>query len=97
MGSIININTNPKNWAIIDDTKPLILKDTGEELYRVCIGVGDYDYSGQDDITLFIRKKIYDKLIGGEYRVRRNQIRLVVEDKNGNIVEPYFENGENIY
>lgn len=96
MGSIINIRTNPKNWHI-DDTMPLSLKETGETLVKAYVGVGDYDYLGPDDIVVYIRKSIYDKLISGEYKVRRNQVELVVEDADGNVVQPYYKDGQQIY
>lgn len=96
MGSIINIWVNPKNWHI-DETKELSLKETGEPLVVAHVGVGDWDYLGPDDVVVYIRKSIYDKLISGEYRVRRNQIRLVVEDLDGNIIQPYYKDGQHIY
>ena len=96
MGSIINIWGNPKNWYI-DDTKELSLKETGEALVVAHVGVGDWDYLGQDDVVVYIRKSIYDKLMTGEYKVRRNQIKLVVEDTTGNIVQPYCQDGQLVY
>ena len=96
MGSIINIKTNPRNWYI-DDTKDLSLRETGEPLVKAHVGVGDYDYLGPDDIVVHIRKSIYDKLMIGEYKVRRNQIKLVVEDSVGNIIPPYYKDGQFVY
>ena len=90
MGSIINIKTNPKSWYI-DETKTLSIKATGEPLVVAHVGVGDWDYLGSDDVVVYIRKAIYDKLVAGEYKVRRSQVKLVVEDLNGNVVPPYHE------
>lgn len=90
MGSIINIWVNPKNWHI-DETKELSLKETGEPLVVAHVGVGDWDYLGPDDVVVYIRKSIYDKLMSGEYKVRKRQIKLVVEDNAGNVVSPYCE------
>jgi hypothetical protein len=96
MGSIINIKTNPKSWYI-DETKTLSLKATGEPLVVAHVGVGDWDYLGSDDVVVYIRKSIYDKLVAGEYKVRKNQVKLVVEDLNGNVVQPYHEDGTLVY
>ena len=97
MGSIINIKTNPKNWYIITTSNPIFAKATGEELVKAWIGVGDYDYLGKDDIIVYVRKSIYEKLISGEYLVKKNQIKLIIEDRNGRIIEPLHEDGQFLY
>lgn len=96
MGSIINIHTNPRSWHI-DETQDWKLKATGEPLIKACVGVGDYDYHGADDIVVYIRKQIYDKLLNGEYRVRKRQISLIIEDHDGNQVKPFYKDGQMIY
>ena len=59
--------------------------------------IGDYDYLGPDDIIVYIRKSIYEKLVSGEYLVKKNQIKLVIEDRNGHIVEPLYKDGQFLY
>ena len=95
MGSIINIWANPKNWHVIDDSS-FHVKQTGEDLVKVSVGVGDFDYY-TCDIEIYVRKNIYDKLMTGEYKVRKNQVKLVIEDKDGNVIPPYFEDGQFLY
>ena len=97
MGSIINIWSNPKKWYIETTPEPIFTKKTHEELIKAHIGVGDYDYHGSDDIVVYVRKSIYDKLLSGEYTVKRNQIKLVIENKDKTVVEPFYENGQFIY
>lgn len=97
MGSIINIWTNPQNWHIETPPNSFFTKTTKEELVKAHIGVGDYDYHGADDIVVYVRKTIFNKLLSGEYIVKKNQIKLVIEDKNGNRIEPFYEDGQFIY
>ncbi len=97
MGSIINIWTDPKKWYIETTPNPLFTKTTSEELLKAHVGVGDYDYHGADDVVIYVRKSIYEKLISGEYIVKRNQIKLVIENKNGNLIKPFYEDGQFVY
>ena len=96
MGSTINIEHDPKRWAV--GTRGTFLKKDGEKLLSVTIGDFDDGFSGSSPIELYIRESIYQKLMSGEYTVQPGYItRLIVLDSNGNLVKPYLGNGEFIY
>jgi hypothetical protein len=92
----ITINTNPKTWPVLKNEN-LTVVPTDEKLVEVCIGTADYDFQGEWDIVIFVRKSIYDKLISGEYIVRDGEEELVVEGKQGNIIPPLNTDGKTIY
>lgn len=96
MGSIIQIYHNPNRWKVIQEG--LRLKENGEEILKVEIGMFDDDIQGLSDIQQYIRKSVYDKLISGEYTIKSGKIvRLEILDNSGKIVIPYLEDGTLIY
>jgi hypothetical protein len=60
---------------------------------KVCYGVFD-DFPGVQDMEIYMRKSVYNKLLSGEYIVAKEsdfKRSLIIKDKNGNIVEPVKE------
>lgn len=67
MGNLCWMERNPRRWLVWDEG--LHLK-TGEPIVKVEAGKGQDDYEGgTHDITFYMRKDVYDKLIAGEYSV----------------------------
>lgn len=93
MGSIYHIQTNPKAWSAYNSGKKLKEEYGGHELMKICYGVFD-DFPGIQDLEMYMRKPVYDKLMSGEYRVSKEshcKRSLIITDKSGNIIEPIKE------
>lgn len=93
MGSIVSITTHKEKWNLTG--KEAKIKTTGEEIIEVVIGEADYDYDGWCDITIWIRKTVYDKVMSGAYSIDKDshwRRQLYILDENGKNIEPFKEN-----
>ena len=90
IGSICYINKNPRTWHS-EETSLVTKKEYGsEELVKICYGEFD-DFPAPFELTMLMRKSIYNKLISGEYKVSSDchfNRELTVIDRNNNKIEP---------
>lgn len=88
MGSITSIRRNPKTWSVLDRGETL--KATGEPVVKVQYGSCD-DYPGMYELSMYMRKSVYEKCLSGEYAVSPESdlvTGLVLVDRTGNPVPP---------
>lgn len=91
MGSIVSYCLSPQQWRILPGDYKLIDKYGGGQLLRCIVGEADYDYTGYEEIEIYIQKDIYDKLMSRELHVddRGSALwgsKLVITDQGGTIV-----------
>lgn len=88
MGSITSIRRNPKTWSVLNRGETL--KSTGEPVLKVQYGACD-DYPGMYELSMYMRKSVYEKCLSGEYTVSPESclmMGLVLVDRTGNPVPP---------
>lgn len=91
MGTICSINTRPNTWPAFTTEAKLKPEFGTDPLYVIHYGSLDDDPVGVSDLTMLMRKSIYDKLLSGEYVVSpdSNRVnRLIVLDRDGKTVQP---------
>lgn len=89
MGSIVRIYRDPKQIKMVHGQKAT-LKTTGEEVVQVMYGYADYDYEGECDLTIYMRRWIYEGIKTLKYRIKIiNDYHFTVVDENGNLIPPY--------
>lgn len=90
MGSLVSVFQNKQRWMTTG--RVVKLRDTGEECVEVVYGSADNDYEGSADLTIYMRKSVYDKVMSGEYSIKQTRTdSLVVLDKKGIPVRPIVE------
>ena len=96
MGSIYHINKNPEKWNAHYPGISLKPEHGGEPLLKIIYGTCDDDPGGIEELTMLMRKSVYEKIMNGEYSISTQSNRtLVVIDRNGNMIPPL--NSDTIY
>ena len=93
MGSICSINRCPKTWPAYLSGKKLKDEYGGEDLMTIQYGFFDDDLRAFD-MEMYMRKSVYEKLMSGEYSVRKDSSimrRLIIIDKDGQEIKPMAE------
>lgn len=91
MGSICYINSNPATWSVVESKKKLKAEYGGEPLLEVSYGIFDDYPEGPQELTMYMRKSVYDMLISGRYTVAEDskwRHKLILLDCNGRVVPP---------
>lgn len=101
MGSIVSIYSNPKKWRIVSLDLHVEKRYGGEKLYKVLYGKWDDELSGEQDMSIYMRKSILDKVISGEYIVHPDSSfkrKLILIDKQtGKVVPRVVEDNDIVY
>lgn len=69
MGSICHIKNDPKTWTAIPSDKKTKPEYGSEPLVDITYGNFDDDPGGDFELTMLMRKSIYDRLLSGEYSI----------------------------
>lgn len=89
MGSIYSINRRPETWPVLDEglrTRPAY---GGLPIVKITYGSLDDDPTGISDLTMYMRKHIYESLLDGTCKVGPDHIRLsVINTETGREIEP---------
>ena len=82
------MNKNANNWNIVDTGLKLTKEYGSKPLVRIYYGEVDDYPEGNKELSMYMRKDIYNKLIKGEYKLSGDCNNLIVLDKYGDVVEP---------
>lgn len=89
MGSICHINRDPTTWTVVETRKVLKPEFGGEELLEVTYGIFDDYPDGPQDMIMFMRRSVYDKLVSKQYTVSEDSKwhrELILLDSSGRVV-----------
>lgn len=86
-----DINTRPETWPVTLSDKYTGPRFNGEKMVNVIYGTFHPPAGKPENMAMFMRDSVYEKLISGEYTVAKDinrPSRIGVFDKSGNYVKP---------